>query len=173
MRQGKAMGYGADPPTQSRAAAVDQNSEDMAALVDHNSEDMASVDCRSNGDALDDVLDKLLIRIDDSGFARHDCLMLGRGRHSSQAKPTKSILKKDDRVASFDDPSSIFWDTDTSNSRSNSSVISSASTSRRVSFDSVDIRSYDRCAGDNPSCKHGVPVGFQERVAHDCLSACL
>ena len=29
---------------------------------------------------------------------------------------------------------------------------------KRVSFDSVDVRSYDRCAGDNPGCRFGVPV---------------
>lgn len=30
--------------------------------------------------------------------------------------------------------------------------------SRRVSFQSVDIRAYDRCVGDNPSCSNGAPV---------------
>ena len=29
---------------------------------------------------------------------------------------------------------------------------------QRVSFDCVDVRSYDRCAGDNPCCRYGVPV---------------
>ena len=29
---------------------------------------------------------------------------------------------------------------------------------RKVSFDSVDIRAYDRCVGDNPSCSCGAPV---------------
>lgn len=30
----------------------------------------------------------------------------------------------------------------------------------RVSFNSVDVRSYDRCAGDNPSCRWGVPISL-------------
>mmetsp|Transcript_9670 Transcript_9670/g.22210 ORF Transcript_9670/g.22210 Transcript_9670/m.22210 type:complete len:205 (+) Transcript_9670:91-705(+) len=33
-------------------------------------------------------------------------------------------------------------------------------TTRGVSFDSVDIRSYDRCVGDNPSCSNGAPLSL-------------
>ncbi|EJK63444.1 hypothetical protein THAOC_15893 [Thalassiosira oceanica] len=121
---------------------------------------MSSFTCSSNGGNVLDALDKLLIRIDESGLTRHDRLILGLDRHCSQAKTPMSILKKDDRASSFDVLSSIFLDTDISNSQySNSSVISSAS-SRRVSFDSVHIRSYDRCVGDNPSCRHGVPLSL-------------
>mmetsp|Transcript_27615 Transcript_27615/g.62337 ORF Transcript_27615/g.62337 Transcript_27615/m.62337 type:complete len:332 (+) Transcript_27615:200-1195(+) len=32
--------------------------------------------------------------------------------------------------------------------------------SKRVSFDCVNVRSYDRCAGDNPGCRFGVPLSL-------------
>jgi len=131
-----------------------------------NPREMSSFTCNSNGGNVLDALDKLLALNDGLRLTPHDLSILisGLPGHSSQAKtPTKSILKKG-RASSLDVPSSIFMGTEISKSR-HSNRSSDSSSRRRVSFDSVDIRSYDRCAGDNPSCRHGVPVSFQARVA--------
>jgi len=55
--------------------------------------------------------------------------------------PSKSILKK---TSSYDFP--LVDDTSTSN--------------HSVSFVSVEIRNYDRCAGDHPCCRSGVPLSL-------------
>ncbi len=71
---------------------------------------------------------------------------------------TKSGLQTDDAAVSSGRSGSIATAV---NSVNETTVTTSGSSSRakRVRFDVVEIRDYERIAGDNPCCSSGPPIG--------------